>query len=1115
MHQQPLTPTNRPAPRRWGTHWTAVVLAGVLALSVGQSAQAATDQTRPWLPVVEQGKLAPTPQADKLGQHDRQLLAQAQRAGRRSVTVLVATQDGGAAAAAQTLDTLGARVTYRNDGLGYVRAQVPVRAVEKAAQVREIVGMDVNEKLRVPQIRPDSPHLRRYRLATGQAVGSPSSIAPPGPDATTGVNNPYLPISEVGATRLVAENPTYDGRSVTIGVLDSGIDVDHPALQVTTTGQRKIVDWVSATDPLTDADPLWRRMSQLISGPSDSYDQQTWKLPLGDYLISSLAERESEASEFAGDYNRDGDTTDTWGILYDKARQTVWVDTNRNHSFLDDKPMQPYSVAYDTGHLGFDRAKTALNEAVPFTVQIKPNVSLEPLGQEGTADFVNIGLVSYSHGTHVAGIAAANHLFGGAMTGAAPGARLVSAQACTVDGTCSASALVEGMIDLVTARHVDVVNLSIGGLPALNDGVNARAEIYNRLIDDYGVQIFTSAGNDGPGLNTSADPGVASKVISVGATISQATWWANYGSRVSAPRALFPFSARGPAEDGALKPDLTAPGAAISTTPQWLQGLAVPEAGYELPPGYAMSNGTSMASPMAAGVAALVLSASWANEIPVTAAQLRKALLSSASFSPLMSPSEQGAGQIVAPRAWRYLRFDEALQPWDYTVQAPVCTALSRFLATPHQGVGLYDRCPPGQVDPTQGQARSYTLTLTRTSGPDEPREHLLRIRGNQTAFTVAPSVLLPLNQPVEVAVQVATPQAGEYSAALELDDPGNPGLERLIALQVVVGQQFSAADYQWQEAGSVQRSRTRSYFLTVPPGARTLQVSLTGLAAGSQTRFTAFHPYGLPVDSTESRDCYAHYSDPQTCHPLRRTYAEPTPGIWQISVEARRTTHTLRNPYLLQARVNGVQAFPQPLQVQAVRVGQPKRLIWSLSNQFAPVTITAVGGPLGSAHREKPTLTTGQMLSYTVTVPEHTATLRACLSNPSDAGADLDLIVLRGSQEIATSAGGDSSEAVEIPNPPPGTYTVIIVGYEVPSGSTTIDYMDLYTTSALGWLDVSSVPLTLPDATPAPLRGELMAGLVPGSGRQLLGEVQLLSSDQQLVGTATVTVDDVLPAAD
>ena len=89
------------------------------------------------------------------------------------------------------------------------------------------------------------------------------------------------------------------------------------------------------------------------------------------------------------------------------------------------------------------------------------------------------------------------------------------------------------MVDLVVNRGVDVVNMSIGGLPALNDGNNARAELYNRLIDDYGVQMFISAGNSGPGLNTIGDPSVADRRGQRRRPRSRKeTWLANYGSVV-------------------------------------------------------------------------------------------------------------------------------------------------------------------------------------------------------------------------------------------------------------------------------------------------------------------------------------------------------------------------------------------------------------------------------------------------------------------------------------------------------------------------------------------------------------------------------------------------------
>ncbi|KPC73424.1 hypothetical protein ADL26_13515, partial [Thermoactinomyces vulgaris] len=139
----------------------------------------------------------------------------------------------------------------------------------------------------------------------------------------------------------------------------------------------------------------------------------------------------------------------------------------------------------------------------------RKGVPMDPYGGSWVgkkADFVNIGIIEGSHGTHVAGITAANSLFGGKMNGAAPGAKLVSSRACTWSGGCTSVALTEGMIDLVVNRGVDIVNMSIGGLPPLNDGNNARSELYTRLIDTYGVQLVISAGNSGPGANTIGDP---------------------------------------------------------------------------------------------------------------------------------------------------------------------------------------------------------------------------------------------------------------------------------------------------------------------------------------------------------------------------------------------------------------------------------------------------------------------------------------------------------------------------------------------------------------------------------------------------------------------------------
>ena len=187
--------------------------------------------------------------------------------------------------------------------------------------------------------------------------------------------------------------------------------------------------------------------------------------------------------------------------------------------------------------------------------------------------------------------------------------------------------------------------MSIGGLPALNDGNNTRAVLYNRLIEDNNTQMFFSAGNSGAGTNTIGDPAVATKAMAVGAYITKETWQRNYGSDANFVDNIHPFSSRGPAEDGALKPQIVAPGAAISSVPTWQVGQ--PVAGtYTLPPGYGMFNGTSMAAPQAAGAAALLLSAAKATGVSHTAAQLRMAFNSTSRFIPGYNASDQGNGLI-------------------------------------------------------------------------------------------------------------------------------------------------------------------------------------------------------------------------------------------------------------------------------------------------------------------------------------------------------------------------------------------------------------------------------------------------------------------------------------
>ncbi|MEU3250224.1 S8 family serine peptidase [Streptomyces sp. NPDC006997] len=1046
---------------------------------------------------------------DKLGSDDADLLAQAKSDGDKTVTMMIATAPGETEQVAEQLDAVkGGLVGRTYDKLGYVRVTVPTggadAAIAAAAKLRSVHGIDLRQEIPLDDPTP----------AGDRGKGAPKAPTAgnyPGPGEKTPAKNPYNPSFETGAVDFVEDHPKADGRGVTIGILDSGVDLGHPALQKTTTGERKIVDWVTATDPVADGDGTWRRMTTSVAGPTFSittsaFGTETFKAPEGAYKFQYFAESATAGGDMAGDLNRDGDTNDVWGVLYDAAAGTVRVDLDDDLDFTDDEAMKPYKDGFQVGYFGTDDPATAVAERIPFVVEIRKDVVYNAAGAK--ADYVSIGVIESEHGTHVAGITAANGLFGGEMNGAAPGAKLVSSRACTWSGGCTNVALTEGMIDLVVHRGVDIVNMSIGGLPALNDGNNARAELYTRLIDEYGVQLVISAGNSGPGANTIGDPGLADKVISVGATVSRETWAANYGSAVKKKYAMMPFSSRGPREDGGFTPTLSAPGAAINTTQTWLPGGPVAEAGYSLPPGYSMLQGTSMASPQATGASALLLSAAKRKGIELTPADLRTALTSTADHIRGVQAYEEGAGLIDIEDAWHAIRHGATAH--EYTVKAPVDTAIDEFLKTPGHGTGVYDR----EGGLKAGQKKTYDVTITRTTGADRAVRHELSLANNAGGtFRIVGSdeVRLPLNQPVTVKVQAAPRSAGVKSAILEVDDPRTEGVDKQVLNTVVVSEPL---DFTYATSGSVQRNSTTSYFVTVPEGAKTLEVAIGGLRDKSQTRFIAIHPYGVPVDTTSTPYCYNNYLDGNGCKPDVRSYADPQPGVWEIEVEARRTSPLLDNPYTLDVTVLGAVFDPATVTVPEVEVGTPATATWTVTNQAAPIDGRLAGGPLGSAKSERPAIAQGETVTTTVEVPEGATSLDVVIGNVSDAAADLDLTVYDGNGDtVGQSADGDSEESVSIANPAAGTYTVEVYGYGVPSGSTDYDYRDVFYSTALGDVSVdASTPVELATGATATVTGTVTAAAEAPAGREFFGQVQLLTARGTVAGVGNVRIEKVTP---
>ncbi|WP_229399760.1 S8 family serine peptidase [Micromonospora okii] len=1097
-------------PRNRSRRTSAGLLASVVAAGAMTGAGgAATASAAPAEPEAPQSTAVET-----LGAHDAKLLAEAEAKKASTVTLIVATDKGEAKDVADAVQRLGGTVSRRFDTIGYVLAKVPTAQVLRAATLPGVAAVDLDETIQLPDPTPEAAPSGAKAAAQGRTLA--------GPGADTGAVNPYMPTSETGAEAFKATHPEWDGRGVTIGIMDSGVDLDQPALQRTTTGERKIVDWVTATDPLEDA--TWRAMITEVAGPSFTVGGATWTAPAGSYRFSTFRESTTAGSDPAGDVNRDGDTTDVFGILYDATTHDIRVDANQNRDFTDDEVMRPYREKFQVGHFGTDNPATPVREQIPFVVEYREDVDANPGdNQPGPYyDFVNIGIVESTHGTHVAGITAANDMLGNsAFDGAAPGARLVSARACSWGGGCTAAALTTGMADLVINRKVDVVNMSIGGLPALNDGSNARAQLYNELISVYGVQLFISAGNSGPGVNTVGDPSVAENVVSVAASISDDTWLANYGSVVRRDNALFNFSSRGPREDGGFKPNIAAPGSAISTAPTWQAGNAVPEAGYPLPPGYQMLNGTSMAAPQATGAAALLLSAAKATDRGVTPAALRRAVYTSAKPIPGVATYAQGYGMFDVPGAWRLL--EQGVQTRSYVSDAPVCTELSKnltrydratgtFVANPHRGAGVYNRCAVLQGGQPVKKSKTYEIEVTRTSGPNKSIRHDLSLRGDDGTFSAKKEVWLPLNKTVTIPVKAKPKTAGAHSALLLVDDPATSVVDFEVSTVVVAADQVTKPAYSSTVEGSVERNSSRSYFVEVPPGTGAIQVDLSGIATGSQTRFIAINPYGLPAESTASTACFTNFSNVAACKPQERDYRNPIAGVWEFEVEARRTSPALDNPFQLQVRVQGVTVEPAVIELPSVTAGTPTAVNWGLTNTFGPVAVTGQGGPLASVRAQRPTIAEGTSQEYLVEVPAGAATFTARIGNTEDVGADLDLSVFLGTTRVGRSADGDSEEAVTLTNPAAGTYRVVVDGYGVngPGTSTAYDYRDSFSAASLGTLTSPSTPVALANGARATLTGTVTAQSAPAAGRSLYGDLAVTTTEGAVVGVGSVAIGAV-----
>jgi len=247
---------------------------------------------------------------------------------------------------------------------------------------------------------------------------------------------------------------------------------------------------------------------------------------------------------------------------------------------------------------GIDPLHVGLNDFDDDPTTNDPKVvafydALDESGDDGSGE--TDAYDDQGHGSHCAGISAGTGsieegpLSDGATPyrGVAPDAWLVGVKVLDSGGSGSFAEVMKGMewtIDNKIKYNIRAASMSLGGV-WLVELTQEQEERVTHLANEMvaaGISLMIAAGNSA-GYGTIGTPGAAKDVITVGSTEDS--------------KELAVYSSKGPTHEGQIKPNVAAIGSAVMSV----------EANSGN--GYASYSGTSMATPMVAGMAALLLQA--------------------------------------------------------------------------------------------------------------------------------------------------------------------------------------------------------------------------------------------------------------------------------------------------------------------------------------------------------------------------------------------------------------------------------------------------------------------------------------------------------------------------
>lgn len=343
-------------------------------------------------------------------------------------------------------------------------------------------------------------------------------------------------------------------------------------------------------------------------------------------------------------------------------RLAIDLPTRFEHAAIDSAEYGPSYAQYELSGVPEVHARGLTGEGVLLCILDTgfetDHDCLAPLNYLAMRDFINgDSIVSFEqgedsldqqyHGTLC--LSAAAGLDSGNILGPAFGAQwmLAKTEYVPTETSVEEDYYVAGM-EWADSAGADITSSSLGYIDwYTQDQMDGHTTVVAQAVTEAqrrGILVVTAQGNErGSMWNTVISPADADSILAIGAVDS-------FGM-------VSGFSSPGPTADGRIKPDCAAQGSDVYCAAAYTQDV------------YFRASGTSLATPIAAGIAALVMEANpdW------TAQQVREAMKMSASQSETPD-NDYGWGIISAPDAVDYIF--SAVTP---RAVVPANTALSAY----------------------------------------------------------------------------------------------------------------------------------------------------------------------------------------------------------------------------------------------------------------------------------------------------------------------------------------------------------------------------------------------------------------------------------------------------